>query len=301
MEPLEYIALRAGLIEQGLSDFIRARYMDEFSEMATYVAVGGKKLRGTMTLLACEGMGGKPEDAVIAACAVELAHASSLVKDDVMDNDSTRRGKPAFWKRFGLEMAILLPDVIIPHAALFTHTYGPRAFLSIITAWSKIAQGQLLDYPRSPQKSAEPETQYERIIALKTASLFEAACDLGVRAAHKEWLVGTGTAYGFNCGMAFQIVDDACDLQRAIGKPWSETARGPLPVSIRALKARVSGVDLVREEDFQTAMGLSQMYLDRAALAAEAFINEDMKDTLRKLPSFCCQALLAELGVPENS
>ena len=50
----------------------------------------------------------------VGACAVELAHAANLVKDDVMDKDEVRRGLSSFFKRFGLDLALLLPDILIP-------------------------------------------------------------------------------------------------------------------------------------------------------------------------------------------
>lgn len=295
MEPREYLATRSVLVEEGLQEFIHSRYKDELSEMAAYIAVGGKKLRGTMALLMCEAAGGKPEDAVVAACAIELAHSASLQKDDIMDHDDTRRGKPAFWRRFGIELAVLLPDVIIPHAALFTQIYGMRAFLSIIAAWSKIAQGQLLDYPRTPAAvlSIDPN-KYEEIIALKTAPLFEVACELGVRAAHRDWLVKAAGFYGHNCGMAFQVVDDACDLLKAVGQPWESIPKGALPVSLRALRNKLGGQPLVTKEDYEKVMTLSETYIQEAQRTSQAFPGE-MQSLLYDFPAFCCQALIGEV------
>ena len=70
----------------------------------------------------------------VGACAVELAHAANLVKDDVMDKDEVRRGLPSFFKRFGLDLALLASVVLLPHAQTCLQTYGLRATLDVAKA-----------------------------------------------------------------------------------------------------------------------------------------------------------------------
>ena len=181
----EFLAEKRGMVDVALREFIHSRYEDDMLEMAAHVVVDGKRHRGIMALMCCEAVGGSPDRALTAACAVELAHAASLVKDDIMDQDASRRGKMSFWKRFGFDLGLLLPDVILPHAILFTEEYGPRATLAVVDAWGKIAKGQLLDFPPGRGRSTP---SYEQIIALKTAPLFEVACELGIRAAKMDWL-----------------------------------------------------------------------------------------------------------------
>ena len=137
---------------------------------------------------------------------------------------------------------------------------------------------------------------YESIIGLKTAPLFEAACDLGARAAKKDHKVNLAKNYGFSCGMAFQVFDDYCDLLRAINKPWNETANGPLPVSMTALQRLLSSGDLVTERDCTNTLALGDRYLKQAILAAESFPDTEFRPLLAEIPGHCCNALLAEVG-----
>ncbi len=76
---------------------------------------------------------------------------------------------------------------------------------------------------------------YEQICALKAAPLIEVACALGIRAAKNDWLINLGKQYGYNCGMAFQVYDDYCDLMRVVGQPWEAASKGSLPSSLCAL------------------------------------------------------------------
>ena len=295
VEAQKYFEEKAAFVEQGLQEFVHSRFEDSLSEMAVYLAVGGKRLRGVMSLLTCEAVGGEPEEALVAACAVELSQAASLAKDDVMDRDDRRRGKPAFWKAFGIDLALLVPDVIVPHAALLTQTYGLRALRAVISSWAEVARGQLMDFPRAkiPLTKVKPE-DYEKIISLKTAPLFEVACELGVRAAKKDWLVNLGRQYGFNLGMAFQITDDFCDLSQAEGKTWESVSRGDLPVSLASLKLKLGSGDTVSPEDPPRVIVLADQYLKAAVQAAKAFPETAVKKVLIEFPQFCCDALMKE-------
>ena len=72
---------------------------------------------------------------------------------------------------------------------------------------------------RTPPRGRIPSIgEYEQIISLKTAPLFEVACDLGVRAAKKDWHVNEAREYGFACGMVLQVYDDVCDMLKHEGR-----------------------------------------------------------------------------------
>jgi hypothetical protein len=288
----EYLEDRTGMVEEALQEFIHTRYQDPLLEMASHVAARGKRVRGAMAILCCEAMGGDAREALVAACAVELAHAVSLVKDDIMDNDEQRRGLDSFWKRFGLNLGLLVPDVILPHAMLFTQRYGWRALGSVVDAWGRIAQGQVLDFPKG---GFTPPVSYQQIIELKTAPLFELTCELGIRAARMDWQVSLGKSYGYACGMAFQVYDDYTDVARAVGQPWEATARGPLPVSISCLRKLLGSGTHVRPEDPQGVLTVGEGFLSQAEEVACTFPETEFKPFLHQLPRWCCQSLIAEM------
>lgn len=294
-----YIDSRRAMVNEALQGFIHDRYQGSLEEMAAYAITGGKRLRGVMAVLVCEALGGTAQRALFAACAVELAHSSSLVSDDVMDNDQSRRGLPSFWKRFGFGMASLFPHVVVPHAIQFTGVYGPRALGTVVTAWADVTRGQVMDYPRARGLLPVRSQDYGMVCGLKTAPLFSAAAELGVRASGKEWFLGMAKQYGQNTGIAFQVYDDACDLLQVVGQPWESASRGPLPVSLQALRMAVGGETLVREEDVLRTLELAGQYLEKAEQAARAFPDGQLRAHLVEFPRSCCQAQLEEAGGAE--
>lgn len=288
----DYLEDRYELVDTGLRGLINGKFEEPMFEMAAYMAIGGKRLRGIMAVMCCEAVGGAPERALTAACAIELAHAVSLVKDDITDHDHVRRGGKSFWKRFGIDLGVLLPDVIMPHSILFLQEYGPLAIVSVLDAWRKIAQGQLMDFP---QTRGLHTPNYERIISLKTAPLFEVACELGIRAAKMDWHISVGRQYGYNCGMAFQIYDDYCDLRKALNQPWESTSSGAVPLSIQALKTMHGGQELVTEATCDAVLAMGNQYLTRALASVGTFPDSQVKHLLAEFPQFCCDSLIAEI------
>jgi geranylgeranyl pyrophosphate synthase len=173
---------------------------------------GGKRVRPRLTLLAYEAVGGKNlDEAIPVAAAIELVHTATLVHDDINDHGSMRRGRPTVNARWGRTFALLTGDY------LFTKVYelmAPYKDMNVIFAQATVAlvEGETLQAAAARSGQLDRET-YTRIIAKKTASLFAAACKLGA-------MLGGGTKeqidaleqYGFNLGLAFQIVDDILDL-----------------------------------------------------------------------------------------
>ncbi len=91
---------------------------DVYEAMRYSLLAGGKRLRPMLVLAACEAMGGKREEALPFACAIEMIHTYSLIHDDLpaMDNDDYRRGRPTNHKVYGEAMAILAGDGLLHHA-----------------------------------------------------------------------------------------------------------------------------------------------------------------------------------------
>ena len=200
---------------------------------------GGKRLRGCLVLAACEMGGGKLQDALPFAAAIEMIHAYSLIHDDLpaMDNDTLRRGKPTNHVVFGEAVAILAGDGLLTHAfevmAASPHPRAFRALGEIVRAAGVggMLAGQTLDVT---MEGAAPDIQLvETIHRGKTAALLTAPVTAGlILAGAEEQAVEAGRAYGFHLGMAFQIVDDLLDLEgdpalmgKTLGK---DTAEGKL-------------------------------------------------------------------------
>jgi len=189
------------------------------------VFAGGKRLRPMLALFGCEAVGGKLEDAMAAAVALELIHTYSLVHDDLpaMDDDDFRRGRPTCHKVYGEAIAILAGDALLTHA--FQVLADPAAGnltapsrLQIIAELSAAAGsvgmvgGQTMDI-QAEGKALEPATVLA-LHAKKTGALLRASLRVGGLAGRADdAALECLTRYGEHLGLAFQIVDDILDIE----------------------------------------------------------------------------------------
>jgi geranylgeranyl diphosphate synthase type II len=177
---------------------------------------GGKRLRSTLVLLSCQAVGGRAEEALPAAVAVELLHNFTLVHDDIMDNAETRRGRPTVHKRWNLSIAVLVGDVLLGTAYdSLAHSRGPRRkeLSAVFTrAMLDVCDGQALDLSFVGRDDVTVR-EYSSMIGKKTGALIAAASELG-------GIVGSGNSrqvealrkFGAGLGRAFQLQDDLLDV-----------------------------------------------------------------------------------------
>ena len=218
------------------------------------IFAGGKRLRPALVLAAAEAVGGSYEEALPAACAVEMIHTYSLIHDDLpaMDDDDLRRGRPTNHKVFGEAMAILAGDGLLTYAfEVLTLRSKPATVAALVRAVAKgvgtvgMVGGQVLDMEGEGRKATLESVR--AIHAWKTAALIAACCEAGALAS------GAGAAeierlanYGQNIGLAFQIVDDILDLtstSEALGKtPGKDAKTG------KATYPSIMGVEASRKE-----------------------------------------------------
>lgn len=200
--------------EQTLGELLaqsdRAPILQE--SMAYSVFSGGKRIRPALCMAACELCGGKEQDALYAACALEMIHTYSLIHDDLpaMDNDDMRRGKPSNHKAFGEANAILAGDGLLSLAFYALSLCGHADALTAVSKGAfEMVMGQSLDV-----NSGGDESLLRQLQEYKTGALFRAAVLAGAACAHanseqREALVRFADAYG----MLFQITDDILDVE----------------------------------------------------------------------------------------
>jgi len=190
------------------------------------LTAGGKRIRPVLCLAAAEAVGGKPEDALPAACALEMIHTYSLIHDDLpaMDNDSLRRGKPTCHIAFSEATAILAGDALLTLAfevlssAAAEHEEFSVKWLKVIQIISIAAgcrgmiQGQMLDMAAEGGKLSV--AALESMHSLKTGALIEASLHCGALIADagpQETLMLKNFAR--NIGLAFQVTDDILNVE----------------------------------------------------------------------------------------
>ena len=202
--------------------------------MRHYPSSGGKRLRPVLALVAGGAVGGRAEDVLPYAFALELTHNFTLVHDDLMDNDDMRRGKVAVHKQWDDATAInagdalfalsfnLLADLNVEHG---TFRELLKDFADMVRG---VAEGQQLDMEFEDRPKVTEE-EYMMMIEKKTALMFQYAAKGGT-------LIGGGTReqveamseYGRLLGIGFQIWDDILDLEadeEVLGKPVASDIR----------------------------------------------------------------------------
>lgn len=191
-----------------------------------YPQAGGKAIRPVLAVLACEAAGGEATDADPVAVSVELLHTFSLVHDDLMDKDATRRGVPTVHEVHDDAAAILSGDVLFALAFevlddLPENGITARIATDLARTARRLCEGQHLDMRF---EDAWPTVgEYETMISKKTAELFSSATRNGARVAKPERArVEALSVFGHTLGLAFQIQDDVLDLvgdEATLGKP----------------------------------------------------------------------------------
>lgn len=177
---------------------------------ASTIAAGGKRLRPLLVLLAAGHAPDDPEPLVRAGAAIELIHSATLVHDDVLDDAPLRRGRPTVYASAGRSIALCTGDLLFARAFAEVARTGDVAQVRILSrASSALAQGELLQRADA-WNAAVPEDRYLHRCELKTARLFEAACELGAMNAAGD--VAALSTFGRRIGLAFQILDDVLDV-----------------------------------------------------------------------------------------
>jgi len=182
--------------------------------------LGGKRLRPILTLISTDVLGGKFEDALDAALAIEVFHNFSLVHDDIMDAAPLRRGAKTVHKKWDVNTGILSGDVMLINSYQYFESYPADLFKSLIQVFSKTAievcEGQQydMDFEISDDVTVP---DYLKMITYKTAVLVAAAMKMGaIIARSSKELQSAIYDYGINLGIAFQLQDDYLD---AFGNP----------------------------------------------------------------------------------
>lgn len=204
---------------------------------------GGKRLRPALVLLS--GRFGDYDLGLLVplAASVELLHTATLVHDDVIDGAATRRGRPTVNSAFLNSTTVMLGDYLFAHAAdQVTRTDNLRVIKLFSNTLMVMAKGEIRQ-DLAAYDSRQTIRDYLQRIGGKTASLFATACEGGaiVSGAPEEWAVAL-REYGYNFGMAFQVIDDILDFtgdEAEMGKPvGSDLMQGTLTLPSLLLMER---------------------------------------------------------------
>ena len=294
----------------------RTSALDDFEQLSQLldhvVGFTGKQVRPAITLLASKFYPEDPAPPILMASAIELLHIATLVHDDTIDNAATRRGRPTVSEVWGRDVAVLLGDYTFAKSATYVCDTGNvqviRLFAETIMA---LSSGELQEYLAAYDWQQSRDAYLKRI-GDKTASLFTTAGETGAAlSAAPEKHVAAMHVFGFNLGMAFQVVDDILDFEgteEVVGKPvGSDLSQGVMTLPailyadqypddgcIKALFADRENGDLLKEaidrirgsQAMEMARAVAEGYLDKSREALSALPDHPARRSLLELSEY---------------
>ncbi len=276
---------------------------------------GGKRVRPAVLLMASRLCGYTGDRAVLYASVVEFIHTATLVHDDIVDDSDWRRGQLTVHQRWGNDITVLLGDYLYIKSMALALTQDMLHVIRLLCDVTlRMIEGELYQLTKNGDVDITEEEHFE-IIRRKTAYLFGGCAEIGGMLGNASPAQCAALReYGFNVGIAFQLVDDVLDLtgeREVVGKPVASDLREgkvTLPV-IRLLSQSRDGFDdLVREvvrarnmstEQWQElaralrecgaidyALLRAQAYADKAREPLHVFPPSAERDALLALPDY---------------
>jgi octaprenyl-diphosphate synthase len=230
-------------VEREFAKHLESR-VELIPEMGRYVQMsGGKRVRPAVLLMASRLCGYHGDLSVLNAAVVEFIHTATLVHDDIIDSAETRRGRLTAHSRWGSDITVLLGDYLYIRSMAMALTQDSLEVVRLLCEVTlRMIEGELYQLTKMGD-AAITEEEHLEIIRRKTAFLFSGCAEIGgvlgnctdaQRTALRE--------YGFNLGIAFQIVDDVLDYtsdEKVLGKPIGGDLReGKVTLPIILLQQR---------------------------------------------------------------
>lgn len=257
-----------------------------YEPIAYTMALGGKRLRPVLTLMACEALGGNPDAAIDAALGIELFHNFTLLHDDVMDKADVRRGQPTVHRRWNENVAILSGDAMLTMATQHIERVDDRFLPAAMRLFNRTAmeiyEGQQWDMDFEHRHDVTQD-EYIEMIRLKTSVLLGCACQMGAIIADAP-VEDRQAIYdmGMNLGLAFQLQDDMLDV-------WGDPATFGKEV----------GGDIMNNKKTFLLINAQRLAQGDDALELRHWINDPYAMREQKFPAV--RAIYERLGLRELS
>jgi octaprenyl-diphosphate synthase len=234
----------------------QARAFDPAVEgyIAYAINSGGKRLRPALALLAGGATGKITSGHVDVAVILELIHVATLVHDDIMDGAETRREQPTANAKWGNSLSVLLGDCLFAHALRLSTNFSNNEICRIVSeASAEVCSGEIIQTQRRFDLKFTI-ADYYKVIEMKTAALFAAACELGAFISEASpGIIGALKTFGAKLGTAYQIYDDILDIagdEESVGKTLGtdlQKGKFTLPVLLLLQSADEASRNRVRE------------------------------------------------------
>jgi len=216
---------------------------------------GGKRIRPAVLLMTSRLAGYQGDRAILYAAVVEFVHTATLVHDDIIDDSDLRRGRLAVHSRWGNDITVLLGDYLYIKSMAMALMHDELEIIRVLCDVTlRMIEGELYQLTKNGDAGITEDEHFD-IMRRKTAHLFAGCAQIGgmlnrvpADLAQALW------EYGFNLGMAFQIVDDLLDFTgdaEAVGKPiGSDLREGKVTLPLIHLQQHEHagrGVEIIRD------------------------------------------------------
>ena len=262
---------------------------------------GGKRLRPMLLMLAARAAGHRGDGAIRMGAVVEIVHTATLVHDDVIDEAEVRRGRSSTNQEWGNPVSVLAGDWLYMQA--FNLTLRERNFAMLdrlIELTQTMVEGELIQHDLVGRVDLS-EQEYLDLIHRKTAVLFSVCCRYGAMLAESDPEAEQRLAdYGWNLGMAFQLVDDVLDFaatEETLGKPVGNDLREgkvtlPLILALRTAsdEERALVEQVVRDESYEN--------VSAAQIQAILARHDSIATVRRQALDYTSKALECLAGLP---
>ena len=234
------------------------------SDMTSHVGrFRGKQLRGALVLLSADATGNRTDEHPAIAAIVEMIHLATLVHDDVLDGAKVRRRVACVNERWDNQVAVLLGDFLYARAFALSTDLSSRLTSRLLAETTRRLCVGEIDQSACRYDFELSQERYEAISGAKTASLYAAACALGARYPGGREAIGSRLCqYGWEIGLAFQIVDDCLDLvgdERVVGKSvGNDVEDGKITLPVLYTYQRADESTRSRMRDVYTEVGLAR-------------------------------------------
>ena len=289
-------------------------HVEMVPELARYlIEAGGKRLRPMLTVAAALLFGKGTGAQTNYAAAVEFMHNATLLHDDVVDESDLRRGRPAARIIWGNQASVLVGDYLLGQAFLMMVETGKLDALEVLAkAATVIAEGEVFQLSKAGDLAATA-ADYDQVIRAKTATLFQAAAEVGAMAGGADEAGRLALRdYGMELGLAFQLVDDVLDYRGesgAMGKNTGDDLREgkmTLPVILTLAEANPAEREIITTalgKPDATDTALNQIVaimnrhnaLTRTIEEAHAHVRK-AREALAPLPQSAMKTILSDIA-----
>lgn len=309
-----YLAAELDAVNALIRERMASKHAPRIPEVTAHlIEAGGKRLRPMLTLAAARMCGYEGPYHIHLAATVEFIHTATLLHDDVVDESTQRRGRPAANLLWDNQSSVLVGDYLFSRAFQLMTETGSMHVLSILAnASATIAEGEVLQLTAAQDLKTD-EGIYLQVVRGKTAALFSAATEVGgVIAKADDKIVKALFDYGDALGVAFQIVDDLLDYQghsettgKNIGDDFRER-KLTLPVikaiakaddEERAFWKRTIEKGQQEDGDLDVALGILRKHGTLVETQADALMwANKSKDALSVIPDHPVKHMLLDLA-----